>query len=449
MHALFEDAGKFQAGRILSEAESSAQIELDSGKRVKVKAAHILLKFDKPAPAELLAGARTLAATIELPLAWEFAPEEEFGFADLARDYFSASAPVTEQAAMLIALFEAPHYFRRAGKGRFRKAPADILQQALAAIEKKQQIQAQIEAWARELAAGTCPQPVREQLYKILFRPDKNAPEYKAVVEASRAAQKAPLALLQAAGAIDSPYQFHWKRFLFDHFPKGTGFPAIAAPQPPADLPLAPVDAFSIDDSSTTEIDDALSVQGLGTGTVTVGIHIAAPGLAIVPGSPLDQLGRTRLSTVYMPGHKITMLPDDVVQIYTLDAGRANPAVSLYATVDEATLAITATETRLERVPVVVNFRHDQLDHIVTEAWLADPAFEHENTPQPLLDKREQLSFCTAWRASSRSDAKRCAASPRTSTGPTTPSACRATRASPTAARWCRSARASAARRWT
>jgi exoribonuclease-2 len=120
MHALFEDAGKFQAGRILSEAESSAQIELDSGKRVKVKAAHILLKFDKPAPAELLAGARALAATIELPLAWEFAPEEEFGFADLARDYFSASAPVTEQAAMLIALFEAPHYFRRAGKGRFR-----------------------------------------------------------------------------------------------------------------------------------------------------------------------------------------------------------------------------------------------------------------------------------------------------------------------------------------
>ena len=393
MHALFEDAGKFQAGRILSEAESSAQIELDSGKRVKVKAAHILLKFDKPAPAELLAGARALAATIELPLAWEFAPEEEFGFADLARDYFSASAPMTEQAAMLIALFEAPHYFRRAGKGRFRKAPADILQQALAAIEKKQQIQAQIEAWARELAAGTCPQPVREQLYKILFRPDKNAPEYKAVVEASRTAQKAPLALLQAAGAIDSPYQFHWKRFLFDHFPKGTGFPAIAAPQPPSDLPLAPVEAFSIDDSSTTEIDDALSVQGLGTGTVTVGIHIAAPGLAIVPGSPLDQLGRTRLSTVYMPGHKITMLPHEVVQRYTLDEGRANPAVSLYVSIDEATLAITGHETLLERVPVSVNLRHDQLDHIVTEDWLAHPEIQIENTPQALSDLREQLSF--------------------------------------------------------
>ncbi|OOG50689.1 RNB domain-containing ribonuclease [Polaromonas sp. C04] len=393
MFVLFEEAGKFHAGRVLSEAESSAQVELDSGKRVKVKAANLLLKFDKPAPAELVRQAQALSETIELELAWEFAPEEEFGFAELARDYFSEQATLVEQAAALFRLFEAPHYFRRAGKGRFRKAPAEILQQALAGIEKKKQLQAQIAAWAAELGQGQCPAPIREQLYKILFRPDKNAPEYKAVVEASRATHTAPLALLQQAGAIDSPYQFHWKRFLFENFPKGTGFPAVTAPQPPDELPLASVQAYSIDDSHTTEIDDALSVQGLGTGTVVLGIHIAAPGLAITPGSALDQLGRHRLSTVYMPGYKITMLPDEVVQIYTLDEGRANPAVSLYVTIDEATLAITATETRLERVPVSVNLRHDQLDHIVTEAWLADPSIHAENTPQPLLDLREQLSF--------------------------------------------------------
>ncbi|NMM86935.1 ribonuclease II [Rhodococcus sp. SRB_17] len=393
MHALFEESGKFLAGRILSEADTSAQIELDSGKRVKVKSAHILLKFEKPAPAELVAQAQAVAQTIELDLAWEFASEDEFGFADLARDYFSDHATLAQQAGALFALYEAPHYFRRAGKGRFKKAPAEILQQALAAIEKKKRVLAQIAEWAQSLAQGDCPQPIREQLYKILFRPDKNAPEYKAVVEASRATHTAPLPLLQKAGAIDSSYQFHWKRFLFDNFPKGTDFPALSAPQPPADLPLAPVQAYSIDDSATTEIDDALSLQGLGSGTVVLGIHIAAPGLAMAPGDALDQLGRQRLSTVYMPGYKITMLPDEVVQIYTLDAGRANPAVSLYVTIDEATLAVTGTETKLERVPVSVNLRHDQLDHIVTEAWLADPSIHTENTPQPLLELREQLSF--------------------------------------------------------
>ncbi len=393
MYALFDDAGKFLAGRILSEAESSAQIELDSGKRVKVKAANLLLKFDKPTPAELIAQAQTLSEDIDPQLAWEFAPEQEFGFADLARDYFSENASITEQVAALFKLFEAPHYFRRAGKGRFKKAPAEIVQQALAAIEKKAQLQAQIDAWAVELVNGQCPAPVQQQLYKILFRPDKNAPEYKAVVEASRKAQLAPLALLQKAGAIDSSYQFHWQRFLFDNFPKGTGFPAVTAPLPPADLPLATVEAYSIDDSATTEIDDALSVQGLGSGQVIVGVHIAAPGLAIEPGSALDHLGRSRYSTVYMPGYKVTMLPDEVVQIYTLDEGRANPAVSLYVTYDEATLEVLNKETRLERVPVVTNFRYDKLDHIATEAWLTDPALQVEDTPQSLLDKRAELSF--------------------------------------------------------
>ena len=294
MYALFDDAGKFLAGRILSEADSSAQIELDSGKRVKVKAANILLKFEKPSPSELIAQAQAMSTEVDPQLAWEFAPEDEFGFADLARDYFSASASQIEQVAALFALFEAPHYFRRAGKGRFKKAPAEIVQQALLAIEKKKQLQAQIDTWATELVAGTCPAPIQQQLYKILFRPDKNAPEYKAVVDASRKAQLAPLALLQKAGAINSSYQFHWQRFLFDNFPKGTAFPALTAPLPPNDLPLATVQAYSIDDSQTTEIDDALSVQGLGTGTVVVGVHIAAPGLAIQPGTPLDQLGRSR-----------------------------------------------------------------------------------------------------------------------------------------------------------
>ncbi|MFL6694785.1 MAG: ribonuclease catalytic domain-containing protein [Ramlibacter sp.] len=370
MYALFEEAGKFQAGRVLSDAEASSQIELESGKRVKVKTANVLLKFDKPQPAELIASAQALAPQIELDLAWEFAPEEEFGFADLAREYFSDKPSLDQLAATLFRLFEAPHYFRRSGKGRFRKAPAEIIQQALAAIEKKKQVQQQITDWAGELARGQCPVPIRDQLYRILFKPDKNAPEYKAVVEASRETRTLPLALLQRAGAIDSAYQFHWKRFLFDHFPKGTGFPPLAAPAIADDLPVASVAAFSIDDSSTTEIDDALSVQGLGTGTVTLGIHIAAPALALQPGSSIDHVARQRLSTVYMPGHKITMLPDDVVQAYTLQEGRECPAVSLYVVMDEATLAIQESSTKIERVPISANLRHDQLDAFVTEEWL-------------------------------------------------------------------------------
>ena len=383
MFVLFEEAGKHLAGRILSEADSSLQVELDSGKRVKVKAVNALLKFEKPAPGDFVAAAQKLSADIELELAWEFASSEEFGFAELARDYFSADpakpATLEQQAAALFRLFDAPHYFRRAGKGRFKKAPLETLQLALAAIEKKKQTALQINDWATSLAQGSCPEPIREQLYKILFKPDKNSAEYKAVVEASKTTHIAPLDLLQKSGAIASPYQFHYKRFLFENFPKGTGFPALQAPIHTDDLPLADVQAFSIDDSATTEIDDALSVAGIGTGTVTLGIHIAAPGLAIEPGSAVDMVGRARLSTVYMPGYKLTMLPDDVVQNYTLMAGRNCPAVSLYVTMDEATFEVKDTTTRLELVPIAANLRHDVLDSTFDEAFFAN-ANTNDNT---------------------------------------------------------------------
>ncbi|TDM09973.1 MAG: ribonuclease II [Ideonella sp. MAG2] len=374
MYALYDDAGKFLAGRVMSEADSSMQIELDSGKRVKVKTTNVLLRFDKPAPAALISAAQSLAPEIDLDLAWEFAPEGEFGFADLAREYFSAQATVEQQAAALFRLFEAPHYFRRAGKGQFKKAPEDIVKAALLAIERKKQQALEIEAWAQELVEGRCPPAVAEQLYKILFKPDKNGPEYKAVVEAARRSQRAPLDLLKDAGAITSPYQFHWRRFLFEVFPKGHRFSAWEAPPITDELPLAAVQAFSIDDSQTTEIDDALSVTGLGSGTITFGVHIAAPGLALLPDSPLDKVARERLSTVYMPGGKITMLPDAVVQAYTLVEGRDCPAVSLYVRMDEATLAIQSSETRLERVPIAANLRHDKLDAFVTEASLSGEA---------------------------------------------------------------------------
>lgn len=374
MYALFEDAGKFHAGRVMAEADTSLQIELDSGKRAKVKTQNVLLRFAAPAPVELLAAAHAIAPEIDLDMAWEFAPDADFGYADLARDYFSADTDAAHQAAVLFRLFEAPHYFRRLGKGNFRKASEDIVKAALLGIERKKAVAAQIDTWATELVQGNCPPAVREQLYRLLFKPDKNAPEYKAVVEAAKLAQRPPLELLKAAGAIDSPYQFHWRRFLFEHFPGGTGFPPLPPPQIKEVLPIAAVRAFSIDDSATTEIDDALSVTGLGSGTVNFGVHIAAPGLAIGPDSPLDQVARGRLSTVYMPGHKLTMLPDEVVQAYTLMAGRDCPAVSIHFTLDEATLEITATETRLERVPMAENLRHDKLEGKVTAATLAGDA---------------------------------------------------------------------------
>jgi exoribonuclease-2 len=87
--------------------------------------------------------------------------------------------------------------------------------------------------------------------------------------------------------AIESPLAYHQGLFLKDHFPNGTahnksiGVDQASYDAAVAELPLASVQAFSIDDAGTTEIDDALSVTELADGSHRIGIHIAAPGLAI------------------------------------------------------------------------------------------------------------------------------------------------------------------------
>ena len=247
------------------------------------------------------------------------------------------------------------------------EVPSDDFEHVL---EKKKQ-QALLQAkQVEELKAGQLPVSMAPLVNQLLFKPDKNSIEYKALDTAAQELQTTPARLMLSVGAISSARELHMNRFLSVCFPRGTGFPEIAIPAKPQ-LVSADVQAFSIDDVTTTEIDDAFSVRDLGDGKIRVGIHIAAPGMGISPGDAIDKLARERMSTVYMPGDKITMLPDELVSEFTLAEGDVRPALSLYATIDTADWSVIATETVAEAVPVAANLRHNDLDEIVTEENLA------------------------------------------------------------------------------
>ena len=164
--------------------------------------------------------------------------------------------------------------------------------------------------------------------------------------------------------------------FLTRCFPHGTGFAPLPADPGSLDaaLPLAPVAAFSIDDSSTTEIDDAFSVSQTAQGRIRVGIHIAAPATAIARDDPLDLLARSRMSTVYAPGLKITMLPEAWIAAFSLNQGRTVPALSLYLDLDPEGVRIESTASVLERVRIEANLRHDELAPMATQQALVGPA---------------------------------------------------------------------------
>jgi len=380
MNLFFEESGDFKVGTMMTQAGEAYQVEMASGKRTKVKTKDVLLQFAAPAPTVLLEQAKEIAAAIDLDFLWEVAGQEEFGFAELGAEYFGHTPLPQEAAGLILGLHAAPIYFYKKGRGRYKAAPEASLKAALAGIEKKKQ-QAVIQAqYVEELKANQLPASMKPLVLQLLFKPDKNTIEYKALEAACDELHTNPQRLMLATGGIASAKQLHLSKFLFEHFPKGPGFAdGLAVPAAPSALPLADVAAFSIDDVTTTEIDDAFSVVTQADGKVRVGIHIAAPGLGIRPDDAIDKIARSRMSTVYMPGDKITMLPDEIVAAFTLAEGRTCPALSLYATLDPADWSVVATETRAELVPIARNLRHNDLDTLVNEETLASGEGEYEH----------------------------------------------------------------------
>jgi exoribonuclease-2 len=101
---------------------------------------------------------------------------------------------------------------------------------------------------------------------------------------------------------------------------------------------------------------------------VRVGIHIAAPSLYFSTANPIEQVARNRLSTVYFPGGKVTMLPEAAIAAATLDEGQSVPCASLYLDVDPATLAVRSSTSCVERVEIAGNLRLSDLDRRMDNA---------------------------------------------------------------------------------
>lgn len=370
MNILYEEDGSFKVGSIMADNTTSLQIESLSGKRSKVKTANVMLRFTQPALGEFMAQAEALAETIEVDFLWECCPPDEFSSEQIAAEYFGHPPSPLEAAAALIRLHGAPIYFHKKGKGRYRAAPPDVLKAALAGAERKRQQLALQASMTGQLTRFELPAEFAGHIEQLLYRPDRNTIEVKALEAACAATHLSAAHLLQRCGALPSTHDYHLRRFLFEHFPKGTGFPEVGL-SPWEELPLAGVNAFSIDDAATTEIDDAFSVEQLASGNWRIGVHIAAPALGLPRDSDGDRVAAQRLSTVYMPGAKITMLPDSVVQAFTLCTDRVCPALSMYNEVDGNTLEVLAHESRVERVHIAANLRHDTLEPLFNEDTLA------------------------------------------------------------------------------
>lgn len=368
MNIFYEESGQFKVASIVQKNDATYQVDTQHGKRTKVKANNVFAEFDGDMAA-FLENAQAQAADIDTDLLWEVCGEEEFTAEAIAEEYYGHAPTKTELAATLIALYAAPMYFYKKAKGVFKAAPEETLKQALAAIERKKQQDAQIDAWAEALKRGEMPSEIAADLKTILHAPDKQSLTYKAFTKAADELKISAYELAKKTGGITSIPQYLQDGFEIKYFPKGTGFPDLPLPEMP-DLPKADVTAFSIDDESTTEVDDALSLTDLGNGIKRVGIHIAAPSLAIKQGDKMEKNIMERLSTVYFPGGKITMLPENWIAAFSLDAGAYRPSISIYFDVDNE-FNVGEPTCKIEAVNIAENLRIQTIEpHFNAETGL-------------------------------------------------------------------------------
>ena len=362
-YIFYEQSGKLLAAQVMEHKEHHLHVKGTGSSLQKVKVKDVLLQGALPLSpaASIAAQIEVLHGDVDLNLVWECAPDEVFDFTFLAREYFGETASLIEQATMWQALQSAPIYFAKKGKGQFLKQPLEQIQVALAAVVKKEERLKQQSAWVEAMVAGQCPAEILTARDAILRKQNANDMTYKAVQQAADQLNLSIPQVLLHAGAFKNAFDLHRSVFLAEHYPQGV---VANLPMPHLnvdDLPFnEAVEAFSIDDSFTTEIDDAFSVIHLGEQKYRIGVHIAAPSLAVSRDDSADKHAASRMSTMYTPGEKITMLPDDWVACFSLDEGTVKPVVSIYVTLDvTAEQAFSAIESKVERIKVAANLRHD------------------------------------------------------------------------------------------
>ncbi|HEY6280869.1 MAG TPA: ribonuclease catalytic domain-containing protein [Burkholderiales bacterium] len=371
MNVFYEEDGVFKVGTILADNDSTLQVEAAHGKRSKIKAGWLLFRFEDPGKSHFMEQSQQAAASIDTDFLWSCCGEEEFGYEALAREYFGRQPSPVEAAGLLIRLHGSPMYFYKKGRGRYKAAPPEALKAALASVAKKHAQAAQQASYVEQLINFKLPREFIPVIPKLLYKPERASIEYKALEAAGEATHLTSVQLLEKCGAIPFSHDYHLQHFLFEHFHEGIDFGDIGEITEPQGLLLAKAAAFSIDDVTTTEIDDAFSVTRLANGNWQIGVHIAAPALGFAPGSKLDAIASRRLSTVYIPGNKITMLPDVAIQKFTLVEGTTRPVLSMYMEAGSSDLAVVSSQTRVERARISANLRHGALEEKFNETTLA------------------------------------------------------------------------------
>ncbi|OLP19270.1 RNB domain-containing ribonuclease [Leptolyngbya sp. 'hensonii'] len=141
-------------------------------------------------------------------------------------------------------------------------------------------------------------------------------------------------------------------------------------------LDLTHLKVVTIDDESTCEIDDGLSLEYLEDDRQRIWIHIADPTRWLLPGDELDLEARRRSTTIYLPTGMIPMFPTELATgPMSLIQGRTCYALSFGVTLDE-TGAVENYTIHTSLIKPTYRLTYEDVDEILDLGVRAEPEID-------------------------------------------------------------------------
>jgi exoribonuclease II len=286
-------------------------------------------------PAEITKFDAEVAPNIDpdsLEVAWEMLVEdgETVDPPVLADLLYSDRSPARCYAAHVL-LFADKIYFKNKKEDKYeprtRTQVTELKHQATVKEQKEREQQGFIDRVKQQLAGTPVewqdPDKQRlEVLEKYVLNPDippSKLGEYLTALGCPQT-QPAVFNLLVELGWWDIHENIHLRRSQspvhFSHKMQTVAHELLT--NPPVDLDasrrvdLTHLKVYTIDDESTQEIDDGLSVEGLPDGRQKLWIHIADPTRLLSPEDEFDLEARKRSVTIYLPTGMIPMFPPEL-----------------------------------------------------------------------------------------------------------------------------------------
>ncbi|MGK7910167.1 MAG: ribonuclease catalytic domain-containing protein [Synechococcus sp.] len=335
--------------------------------------------------ARFLSDAEAIADPDSLEIAWEFLLEDNQAVEppELAEILFSSSEPTSIYAAYQMLCADRV-YFKQKGDAFEPRSQSQVdeLKHQIEVAERKEREQEEFEARMQE--AFTNPGSVMwppgdrlrlESLERFALYGDEASDKGKAIKLLEnlqrRATEESAFQTLVDLGVWSVHENLDLRR---SQAPIRFSDDVLAATQGLLDTPpedrsdrrdLTHLHTYTIDDASTQEIDDGLSVEFLSDNRQRLWIHIADPTRWILPGSTLDLEARRRATTIYLPDTVIPMFPFELAAgPMSLRQGEVSCALS-FGVVLDADGAVEDVEICSSHIKVSYRLTYEDADEML------------------------------------------------------------------------------------